>query len=472
MDPVEGDRFMKSPSKDYAPFSAAVSTEHREAMAAFSEAAPPENVGEATWIEVIRKMDEVYSDLLQYQVALEEKNTALEETQQFLQSVLDSMSDVLVVCDRHGRIQNVNRALLRLLQRREEELVGTGIGELCADEASRELVASFSLNLADAVVEDCEIHLLASDGSALSVAVNCTPRNDPQGRSVGMVIIGRPIGELRRAYEALHETHEELKRTQQQLIHSEKMASLGRLVAGVAHELNNPISFVLGNVFAMKRYGERLQTYLDSIHQEDCNPTLCREMRKELRIDRILDDLGPLIEGTLEGAERTRDIVDGLKRFSVVEEEEERPFNLAEVIQQSVHWVTKAAPSGFEVSIDVPDSLPACGTVGHLQQVLINLVQNALDATRESPRPRLEIGGRVEEERLIVTLHDNGPGIAEENLGRIFDPFFTTKPVGQGTGLGLSISYGIVERHGGTLEAANHPEGGALFTLVLPRCQK
>lgn len=461
---------MKSVSKDSSrPPKSSPPLGDAGVFAALSDSTPPQNVGEATWIEVIRKMDEVYSDLLQYQVALEEKNTVLEETQQFIESVLDSMSDVLVVCDRHGKIQNVNRALVRLLDRSESELVGTQIGELCADVVSQNLVASFPLHLSETPIEDCEIHLLASDGMSLSVAVNCTPRYDPQGRPVGMVVIGRPIGELRRAYEELHATHEALKHTQQQLLHSEKMASLGRLVAGVAHELNNPISFVLGNVFAMKRYGDRLQAYLDSIHQENCNPTLCREMRQELRIDRILEDLGPLIEGTIEGAERTRAIVDGLKRFSVMEQEEDRPFNLSDVVHQSVHWVTKAASADFDVQVDVPEVLPGYGTVGHLQQVLINLVQNALDATQGQAHPLLRIVGRIEDETLVLTLHDNGPGIPRENLGRIFDPFFTTKPVGEGTGLGLSISYGIMERHNGMLEATNHPDGGAQFTVRLPR---
>lgn len=437
-------------------------------VAAFVDAAPPQHVGEATWIEVIRKMDEVYSDLLQYQVALEEKNAVLEETQQFIESVLDSMSDVLVVCDRHGRIQNVNRALARLIGHAEQELVGRSLGGLCADGESRERVGAFALHLAEQPIEDCEIRLLAEDQSEVSVAVNCTPRYDQHGKVVGMVIIGRPVGELRRAYQQLRATHEALKRTQQQLIHSEKMASLGRLVAGVAHELNNPISFVLGNVFAMKRYGERLQYYLDSIHTEDCDPAMCREMRKELRIDRILEDLGPLIDGTIEGAERTRDIVDGLKRFSVMGQEEDRPFNLVEVINQSVHWVTKAAGSDFVVRTELPETLPVMGTVGHLQQVFINLVQNALDATAGTAEPWLTIVGTNDGEWVEVRVRDNGPGIPLEHLGNLFDPFFTTKPPGEGTGLGLSISYGIIERHGGTLEADNHPGGGAQFVLRIP----
>ena len=117
-------------------------------------------------------------------------------------------------------------------------------------------------------VQDIEMLLKAANGSAIPVSLNCTPRYNGVGKMLGLVITGRPVGELRRAYQALRRAHEDLKTTQQQLIHSEKMASLGRLVAGVAHELNNPISFVYGNTVAMKRYAERLSRYLAAIHGE------------------------------------------------------------------------------------------------------------------------------------------------------------------------------------------------------------
>ena len=126
------------------------------------------------------------------------------------------------------------------------------------------------------------------------------------------------IREIKRAYHQLRETHEALKRTQQQLLHSEKMASLGRLVAGVAHELNNPISFVLGNVHALTRYTERLRQYLDELHAGRPVAELA-PLRRRLRIDHLLADLPSLMEGTLEGAQRTADIVQGLKRFSAMD---------------------------------------------------------------------------------------------------------------------------------------------------------
>ena len=426
-------------------------------------------VGEHVWLDVIQKMDEVYNDLLQYEVALEEKNAALEDSQQFILSVLTSMSDILLVCNRNGIIEDVNQSLQKLAGKSETELRGQPLFDLFADEASRKAALRFFAGNSGETVHDCELHLKAADGSPMAVSLNCTPRLSSVGKLLGMVITGRPVGELRRAYHALRQAHDELKRTQQQLLHSEKMASLGRLVAGVAHELNNPISFVLGNVHAMQKYATRLQSYLEAVHAGADAQTLA-ERRRELRIDRLIEDLQPLLEGTVEGAERTRAIVDGLKRFSAVDREEDQTFNLVEILERAVHWVGKAASERFQVKLDLPAELLVVGSPGQMQQVMMNLVQNAFDATAERPDPRLEISARLVEDgaSVVLSFHDNGPGIESENLDRIFDPFFTTKPVGKGTGLGLAISYGIVERHGGKFAVENHPQGGAVFRLELP----
>ncbi|MFA7290828.1 MAG: ATP-binding protein [Rhodocyclaceae bacterium] len=430
-----------------------------------------DGVGEAVWIDVIRKMDEVYNDLLQYEVALEEKNAALEESHQFIESVLSSMSDILIVCDRHGMVEEVNASLQRFIGKEESVLKGTPVFDLFADEGSRNRVKEFFSPHQRGATHDVELMIAAAEATAVPVSINCTPRLSGVGKLVGMVVTGRPVGELRRAYHALRQTHDELKRTQQQLLQSEKMASLGRLVAGVAHELNNPISFVLGNVMSLRRYATRLQTYIEAVN--GCGrcgqaPEL-EGLRQELRIDRILEDMSPLLDGMIEGAERTRDIVDGLKRFSAIDRHADEPFNLVEIIETAVRWVSRAAPANFSVTLDLPPALPMIGSSGQMQQVVMNLVQNACDATAAQPAPRLSIRGELGAGEVVV-LHfaDNGPGIPAEHVARLFDPFFTTKPVGQGTGLGLSISYGIVERHGGRLEAANGSEGGAVFTLVLP----
>jgi two-component system sensor histidine kinase HupT/HoxJ len=450
------------------PSSVARSDEPRSALTVeMLAAAAGASAEDGIWLDVIRKMDEVYNDLLQYEVALEEKNATLEDTQQFISSVLTSMSDLLIVCSRAGVIESVNEALASLLGVDAAALHGRTIFDLFADDESRQHAGRLFSDQSSHAVEDCEMQLKAANGSAIPVSLNCTPRYNGVGKMLGLVITGRPVGELRRAYQALRRAHDDLKTTQQQLIHSEKMASLGRLVAGVAHELNNPISFVYGNTVAMKRYADRLTRYLAAIHSDV--PRDEREaLRTELRIDRMLDDLPSLIDGTVEGAERTRDIVDALKRFSVTDRDERRAFDLVEVVERAVQWVGKATANQFEVSLNLPASVDVMGSPGQVQQVVMNLVQNAADATENSSERRLDVTGRVEGTEAVIEFRDSGPGIPAENLHKLFDPFFTTKPVGRGTGLGLAISYGIVERHGGKLTASNHARGGALFSLRLP----
>ncbi len=433
-----------------------------------TSATPPEAMSESLWVDVVHKMDEVYNELLQHEVDLEQKNYALEESQQFIFSVLASMSDLLVVCDRHEMIEEVNQALIDFTGKHEDELKGTSLLSLFVESDSLEAVKHVIARLATEPAHDLEFQFRTRDGGTTPVALNFTPRLSGTGKLLGIVITGRPVGELRRAYHALRETHDELKRTQQQLLQSEKMASLGRLVAGVAHELNNPISFVLGNVHAMRRYTTRFKQYLDAIHAGASHVSLAG-LREQLRIDHILNDLAPLLDGAIEGAERTRDIVDGLKRFSATDRNENVKFNMTEIIERSVHWVTRATPAKFRVKIQLPDDLPVTGSPGQMQQVIINLIQNAADATDHQAEPLLEVSAREENGEIIVLFRDNGSGIAIDALDKMFDPFYTTKPVGKGTGLGLSISYGIVERHGGKLSVGNLQQSGAEFVLRLPR---
>ena len=422
------------------------------------------------WIAVIRKMDEAYAELVRQQVELEAKNAALEEAQGFIAGLLGSMTDVLVACDLAGRVEQVNLAAERIFGETAATLVGRPLGDLL-DPSSPTTAADVLATVARRQrIADREFALSTAEGP-LAVAVNGALRFDPRGRAVGVVLVGRPIGELRAAYHALAKAHDHLKQTQQQLVHAEKMASLGRLVAGVAHELNNPISFVYGNAHALKRYAGRLIGYLDKVHAGDTAESLARA-RGDMRIDRALADIPATLSGMLEGAERVRDIVADLRRFSSDRREAREAFELAGVVRAAVDWVAKSQMPDLAIRMEVPEGLEAMGHPGHIHQVMMNLVQNAVDALEGCPERRLEITGeRLETPagpRVAVRVRDTGPGIPEDLLGRIFDPFFTTKPVGKGTGLGLSICYRIAEEHEGRLEASNHPEGGAVLSLVLP----
>ena len=428
-----------------------------------------EGVDEATWLDVIHKMDEVYSKLVADEVELEEKNAQLEQSQQFIFSLLSAMSDVLIACNQDGLIEETNAALCELVGRSEQSLRGTPVLELLADDAS---IAHWRQSTEQHPPREgavLEVNLRDARGQVVPVDLNCSPRRNSDGRLVGRVLVGRPLGELKRAYHQLREAHEALKRAQQQLMHSEKLASLGRLVAGVAHELNNPISFVLGNVHVLQRYGKRLDAYLEAVHRLDL-PSELLARRAELRIDHLLKDLPSLMEGTLEGAQRTADIVNGLKRFSTAVHEEITSVELNAVVERAVLWVKKGTAPRFEVHWTRGPDCHVSGNAGQLLQVIMNLIQNAYDAagTDNTKTPELRIDMSASGDEVQLRFADNGPGIAPEHLSRVFDPFFTTKSVGKGTGLGLSISYGIVEQHGGQLSVANRPQGGAEFTLTLP----
>jgi two-component system, NtrC family, sensor histidine kinase HupT/HoxJ len=436
--------------------------------------APMEGVDESTWLDVIQKMDEVYTRLIDDEVELEKKNTELEQSQQFIFSVLTSMSDVLVVCDERGLIEQANAALCELVGRSESELRGTPLDALLADDASKALArGAMARSDAPQASAGIELNLIDRQGQTVSVDANGTPRIGSHGRRVGTVWVGRPTAELKRAYHEMRAAHEALKRTQQQLLHSEKMASLGQLVAGVAHELNNPISFVLGNVHALRKYCDRLQTYMGALHAHASEAELL-QLRQKLRIEHLMADLPSLIEGTLEGAQRTADIVHGLKRFSAMDPEERTPVNLVEVIERAIHWVQKGRSHPVDVRWSGGQACTVVGSAGQLQQVMMNLLQNAFDAVGHpapdaSVRPCVWVALTCDAGTARVSVRDNGPGIAPEHLSRVFDPFFTTKPVGKGTGLGLSISYGIVEQHGGRLSARPVEAGGAEFVMELPR---
>jgi two-component system sensor histidine kinase HupT/HoxJ len=281
-------------------------------------------------------------------------------------------------------------------------------------------------------------------------------------------MVGRPLGELRRAYKRLDAAHRDLQQAQQHLIFSEKMAALGRLVAGVAHELNNPISFVFANMHALRKYALRVRRYLEAVNAGMTGEDL-QALRKELKMDRMIADIEPLLDGTLEGASRASEIVQDLRRFSSSQAEPPEDADLARIIQTAASWVVTAARTKPAVSFEVAGNLTVRCARGAVHQILVNLIQNSLDAMDGEPEPRIEIGAVAAGDCVNITVRDHGPGIAPEAMKKLFEPFFTTKPIGKGLGLGLYLSYGLAEDLGGRLSASNHAEGGAVFTLCLPQ---
>ncbi len=425
------------------------------------------NPGEEVWIEVIQKMDAVYAELVENQVELEQKNAALEDAQQLIASVFASMTDVLAIFDRSGRIQRVNVALEKVTGRKESALLGHPLSVLFVAESIPVAERMLTQLRENGTVIDCEASLCDEHEAPAPLAMNCSARFDHKGRFIGGVMTGRPLGELRRAYKKLDTAHRELQEAQQHLIFSEKMAALGRLVAGVAHELNNPISFVFANMHALKKYALRLRRYLEATDGKLSGPELA-SLRKELKIDRTLADMEPLIEGSLEGATRASEIVQDLRRFSSGQTGPAEECNVARTVQTAVSWVITTSRAKPDVAFDIPGDLKVRCARGAMHQILVNLIQNALDAMEHQTAPKLNIGAVQSGDFVRISVRDHGSGIPPNATQKLFEPFFTTKPPGKGLGLGLYLSYALAGDLGGGLSAANHPAGGAVFTLSIP----
>lgn len=422
---------------------------------------------EEAWIEVIQKMDSVYAELVNSQAELEKKNAELENAQKFISSVLSSMTDILIVCDPDGKIQQVNAALEHLTGYREQSLLGRPLEYVFSDDCKLMAAEMPEHMRSNEPISDCEISVIDAEGESVPLSVNCSSRFDHKGRTVGVVLIGRPVGELRRAYKELDQAHHTLREAQQQLVFSEKMAALGRLVAGVAHELNNPISFVFGNMHALKSYGEKLTTYLKAVEKSSVDARL-QHLGKQLNIGRITSDIMPLVEGTLEGAERVSDIVQELRRFSGTQKEAADEFALSPLVETAVNWVLRGAKRKPAITTNCPPGLRVFARKGYVHQIIINLVQNAVDVLEEESEAAISIDCKSSGNDVVIAIKDNGPGISEQDIDHIFEPFFTTKPIGQGTGLGLYVSYNMAEEIGGDLSGENITGKGAVFRLSLP----
>jgi len=423
---------------------------------------------DSAWIEVVQYMDNIYADLVKYQVELESKNSQLEDAQSFIQSVMSSISDILIVCDINGSIQQVNEALTEIIGVDSDQLVGQTFTCLFSEEHMT-MISEFPEHIRSGSLIDCDVDLIDVEKNLVPMAVNCSARYDHENRLSGLVITGRPLGELRKAYHELNKAHEDLKTTQLQLIQSEKMVSLGRLIAGVAHELNNPISFLFANMHALKDYQVRFMKYLNAIHN-NISVSERDALRSELKIDHLIDDINSLVEGSIEGAERVNDIVQNLRRFSTPQERKSESFDLMKVIHRATSWVLNATTIKPQVNNNCPTAFEITNNEGYVHQILINLIQNAVDAIADADIPVLTIDLNSDANYVYICIQDNGNGIKDQDLIKLFDPFFTTKPVGSGTGLGLYICYGLArEQCQGDLTAQNMEAGGAKFTLTLPR---
>lgn len=265
---------------------------------------------------------------------------------------------------------------------------------------------------------------------------------------------------------------EKLKDAKSQLLQSEKMASIGQLAAGVAHEINNPIGFINSNISTLKKYSDSVFECYEEIMkliEFEISPEITEQVdaiKEKHEIDYLKEDLTDLVAESLEGIGRVRQIVQDLKGFSHVGEVEKQPTDLNKGLQSTLNIVNNELKYKAKVEMDLGD-IPEVSCVGsQVNQVFMNLLVNAGHAIESEGLIRIKTW--QEGDRVCVSVSDNGHGIEPENLEKLFEPFFTTKPIGKGTGLGLALSYGIIEKHQGKMEVESTVGEGTTFTVSLP----
>jgi two-component system NtrC family sensor kinase len=278
--------------------------------------------------------------------------------------------------------------------------------------------------------------------------------------------------ELNERNAEIQQAYDNLKIAQSQLLQQDKMASIGQLAAGVAHEINNPMGFIISNLGSLGRYVEKLSAYLESNEKlfagsDTAMLELLVEERKKYKIDRIRLDLPELIAESLEGAERVRKIVQDLKSFSRVDSSAGEFNDINEGLESTISIAWNELKYKATVTRDYGQLPKVWCNMGQLNQVFLNLLVNAAHAIEGQGEIRITTS--VLGESVRIAISDSGGGIPPENIKRIFDPFFTTKEVGKGTGLGLAIAYDIVvNKHDGQIKVESEIGKGSTFTITLP----
>jgi len=296
----------------------------------------------------------------------------------------------------------------------------------------------------------------------------------PEAFTSMTVTLDRAMREWRLLQEKKH-VEMQLKESQAQVVQQEKMASIGLLAAGVAHEINNPIGFITSNLSSLGKYTDRLIRFIEFQEQiiEKCADEVSRAahaaMKQQIKLEYLLADLRELISESLDGSKRVSKIVRDLQTFSRSDSNEAVPSDLNETIMSTVNMVRNEIKYVAELDLRLEKLPPVICQAQHIGQVLINLLMNAAHSIQGNQGKGLitlaasQVGDAVE-----ISVTDNGCGILPEHLDRIFEPFFTTKEAGRGTGLGLAISRDIVKKHGGELLVESTPGKGTTFTARLP----
>ncbi|NJD38282.1 MAG: response regulator [Geobacter sp.] len=410
---------------------------------------------------------------------LDRSEQTLQEQRLLHRSVINTIEDLIWHKNTAGIYQGCNPAFARLVGRTPEQVSGLQAADLCAPEPAAPLSAAEQQVLETGTTCTIEHWCAFPTGQPVLFETKISPLRDDNLKVTGLIGISRDItgrkqleGRLTALNEQLEQrVAEEVEKNRIKdsfLMQQEKLASIGQLAAGVAHEINNPMGFIMSNLNSLREYSEALGQYcalLDTTLADGHREEL-RQLRTRLDIDFILRDLPSLLAESIEGAERVRRIVHDLKGFARSDSDELELADLNEMITSTLNLVRSELRYVADLDLDLQPLPQLCCRPHQIKQVISNLLINAAQAMHE--RGTITVSTRCSGDQLQLQVRDTGSGIPPEMINRIFEPFFTTKPVGKGTGLGLAISYDIVHKHDGEIMVTSEIGVGTTFTVRLP----
>ena len=426
---------------------------------------------------------------------------ALSENQEKRRIILEDIEEAYYEADLNSRFTLVNNAMCSSLGYTREELIGQKYWHL-VDEATIKMLQeavrrSYAINER---INLLDMEAIKKDGTKLIYETSIFVMRDAEGTPIGFRGISRDVtkrrqmeaalktnqeelikknkeidenrGNVQLTLKKLEDAYEELKTSQSKIFRQEKMASIGQLAAGVAHEINNPLAFISSNLGTLDKYINRLVDFIQtqsevikSLKDADAVKKL-KKKRKELKIDQVLEDVKGLIAESLDGSERVKKIVYELNCFSRMDEEEYKKADINECIESAINIVWNELKYKATLKKDYGNLPPIKCYAQQINQVFINLLINAVNSIEEQGAITIKTWNK--DKSIWIAVSDTGRGIPQESLSKIFEPFFTTKDVGKGTGLGLSITYEIIQRHKGDITVKSEVGKGTTFTIRIP----
>ena len=446
---------------------------------------------------VLEQADKLYKEIA------ERKRTEdmLQEQMQFTNSLIEGSAAATIVIDNEHKILLWNTACEKLTGKSAKEMIGTSnqwqpfydykrpiIADLIIDGKSTEDLKQYYDTFSKSLLKAAGLHAegwYTFLGKKVYVAFDSSPIVNASGIVIAAIETLHDMTQLKMAEEDLarknmeiEKTNNNLKSAQSTILHQEKMASIGQLAAGVAHEINNPTGYILSNLNSLGKYADRYSEYISILNEAvgeladsgekdvDAILDMLGKKRKALKLDYVIEDTKQLIRETTDGAEKIKRIVQDLKSFSHVDDTEFKTCDINEGLESTVNIAWNELKYKATVKREYGEIPMVKCNLGQLNQVFINLLVNAAQAIEK--QGEITVKTWFDGKYVNVSITDTGSGIPNDKIDRIFEPFFTTKEVGKGTGLGLSIAYDIIKKHAGEIEVASEVGKGTTFKIKIP----